>query len=94
MVEPKKLTTSNLGYSQISILWSIKKGKYWMKSHYIGATLQEMFPFFHHSWVPVEGTADICSCCETQNCVRTTGQGSWDRWGRRLGRDVAAKLGM
>ncbi|KAM3827930.1 zona pellucida sperm-binding protein 3-like [Vipera latastei] len=45
-----------------------------------------------NSWVPVEGTADICSCCETRNCVRTTGQAIWDRWGRRLGRDVAAKL--
>uniref|UniRef100_A0A8C6XZV1 Zona pellucida sperm-binding protein 3 n=1 Tax=Naja naja TaxID=35670 RepID=A0A8C6XZV1_NAJNA len=47
-----------------------------------------------NSWVPVEGTADICSCCETKHCIRTTGQGSSHRgqWGRRLGRDVAAKL--
>ncbi|XP_058011905.1 zona pellucida sperm-binding protein 3-like [Ahaetulla prasina] len=47
-----------------------------------------------NSWVPVEGTADICSCCKTQNCVRTTDRASshWDQWGRRLGRDVAAKL--
>ncbi|XP_034265409.1 zona pellucida sperm-binding protein 3 [Pantherophis guttatus] len=52
------------------------------------------FHLARNSWVPVEGTTDICSCCETQNCVRTTGQDSnhWDRWGRRLGRDVAAKL--
>ncbi|XP_070619659.1 zona pellucida sperm-binding protein 3 [Erythrolamprus reginae] len=47
-----------------------------------------------NSWVPVEGTADICSCCESQNCFRATGQGNnqWERWGGRLGRDVAAKL--
>uniref|UniRef100_A0A670YJ56 Zona pellucida sperm-binding protein 3 n=1 Tax=Pseudonaja textilis TaxID=8673 RepID=A0A670YJ56_PSETE len=47
-----------------------------------------------NSWVPVEGTTDICSCCETKNCVRTTGQGSshLDQWGRRLGRDVAANV--
>ncbi|XP_032089168.1 zona pellucida sperm-binding protein 3-like [Thamnophis elegans] len=47
-----------------------------------------------NSWAPVEGTTDICSCCETQKCVQTIGQGSrsWDQGGRRLGRDVAAKL--
>ncbi|KAM6426302.1 zona pellucida sperm-binding protein 3-like [Liasis olivaceus] len=51
---------------------------------------------FHQAsngWIPVEGTTDICSCCDNQNCVQSTGQtgGLWDRWGRRLGRDVAAK---
>ncbi|XP_053127746.1 zona pellucida sperm-binding protein 3-like [Hemicordylus capensis] len=48
-------------------------------------------------WIPVEGTRDICSCCESGNCGLTGGQprrpNTWDRWagGRRSGRDVASK---
>ncbi|XP_048337800.1 zona pellucida sperm-binding protein 3 [Sphaerodactylus townsendi] len=48
-------------------------------------------------WVPVEGTRDICNCCENRNCGPTRGQpgrvNPWGSWasGRRVGRDVAAK---
>ncbi|XP_054858283.1 zona pellucida sperm-binding protein 3-like [Eublepharis macularius] len=48
-------------------------------------------------WIPVEGTRDICSCCETGNCGPIGGAprraNSWDRWGtgRRVGRDAAPK---
>ncbi|KAL8197046.1 UNVERIFIED_CONTAM: hypothetical protein K2H54_007650 [Gekko kuhli] len=51
----------------------------------------------HNMWIPVEGTRNICSCCETRNCGPTGGQpgrvNPWDRWsgGRRVGRDVAAR---
>ncbi|XP_044306425.1 zona pellucida sperm-binding protein 3 [Varanus komodoensis] len=47
-------------------------------------------------WTPVEGTQDICACCETGNCDlpdQSRSVNTWDRWltGRRLGRDAAAK---
>ncbi|XP_061451418.1 zona pellucida sperm-binding protein 3-like isoform X2 [Rhineura floridana] len=48
-------------------------------------------------WIPVEGTRDICTCCETKNCGLTGGQprriNPWDSWarGRRSGRDASAK---
>ncbi|XP_062998227.1 zona pellucida sperm-binding protein 3-like [Elgaria multicarinata webbii] len=50
-----------------------------------------------NTWVPVEGTRDVCTCCETGNCDQTIGQprriNSWGRWtgGRRLGRAAAPK---
>ncbi|XP_008493540.2 zona pellucida sperm-binding protein 3 [Calypte anna] len=49
-------------------------------------------------WAPVEGTGDICSCCETGNCLTSAGY-SWRmnpaaRWtGRRLKRGVPSKHG-
>uniref|UniRef100_A0A8D2IU67 Zona pellucida sperm-binding protein 3 n=1 Tax=Varanus komodoensis TaxID=61221 RepID=A0A8D2IU67_VARKO len=50
-------------------------------------------------WTPVEGTQDICACCETGNCDlpdQSRSVNTWDRWltGRRLGRDAAAKQGV
>uniref|UniRef100_A0ACB8E5X4 Uncharacterized protein n=1 Tax=Sphaerodactylus townsendi TaxID=933632 RepID=A0ACB8E5X4_9SAUR len=51
----------------------------------------------YNGWVPVEGTRDICNCCENRNCGPTRGQpgrvNPWGSWasGRRVGRDVAAK---
>ena len=37
-----------------------------------------------NSWIPVEGTRDICGCCESRNCEQ--GQPRrlypWDRWAR------------
>nr|XP_056722021.1 zona pellucida sperm-binding protein 3-like [Euleptes europaea] len=53
-----------------------------------------------NTWIPVEGTRDICSCCETRNCGPTASQpgraNPWDRWasGRRVGRDVATRRDM
>ncbi|CAM4634847.1 unnamed protein product [Caretta caretta] len=49
------------------------------------------------SWSPVEGTRDICRCCETGNCG-LAGQSRrvnpLDRWsGRRFQRDVASRHG-
>ncbi|XP_038274069.1 zona pellucida sperm-binding protein 3-like isoform X3 [Dermochelys coriacea] len=48
-------------------------------------------------WSPVEGTRDICKCCETGNCG-LAGQSRrvnpLDRWpGRRFQRDVASRHG-
>ncbi|CAM2099283.1 unnamed protein product [Caretta caretta] len=48
-------------------------------------------------WSPVEGTRDICRCCETGNCG-LAGQSRrvnpLDRWsGRRFQRDVASRHG-
>ncbi|XP_006026322.1 zona pellucida sperm-binding protein 3-like [Alligator sinensis] len=44
-------------------------------------------------WSPVEGTRDICSCCETRNCgllVHSRRINHLDRWaGRRFRRDVS-----
>uniref|UniRef100_A0A8C8E9M3 Zona pellucida sperm-binding protein 3 n=1 Tax=Otus sunia TaxID=257818 RepID=A0A8C8E9M3_9STRI len=47
-------------------------------------------------WAPVEGTGDICSCCETGNCPlyggysrRTNPLARWP--GRRLKRDISSK---
>uniref|UniRef100_H2ZZG9 Zona pellucida sperm-binding protein 3 n=1 Tax=Latimeria chalumnae TaxID=7897 RepID=H2ZZG9_LATCH len=41
-----------------------------------------------NEWMPMEGDANICSCCETKNC------GLASKWqGSRWGRDVASKLG-
>ncbi|XP_069722664.1 zona pellucida sperm-binding protein 3-like [Phaenicophaeus curvirostris] len=47
-------------------------------------------------WVPLEGTGDICSCCETGNCLsyggysrRTNPLARWS--GRRLKRDIPSK---
>ncbi|CAM5144628.1 unnamed protein product [Eretmochelys imbricata] len=50
------------------------------------------------SWSPVEGTRDICRCCETGNCAFLGGQSGrgspLDRWsGRRFQRDVASRHG-
>ncbi|XP_027553847.1 zona pellucida sperm-binding protein 3-like [Neopelma chrysocephalum] len=49
-------------------------------------------------WAPVEGTGDICSCCETGNCQlhggysrRTNPPARWS--GRRLRRDVPSEQG-
>ncbi|XP_042327845.1 POM121 and ZP3 fusion protein, partial [Sceloporus undulatus] len=48
-------------------------------------------------WIPVEGTRDICACCETRNCDQIQGQprrfNTWERWGRgrRSVRAAAAK---
>ncbi|CAM2099287.1 unnamed protein product [Caretta caretta] len=48
-------------------------------------------------WAPVEGTRDICRCCETGNCalLGQSGRGSpLDRWPRRrFQRDVASRHG-
>ncbi|XP_061205934.1 zona pellucida sperm-binding protein 3-like [Neopsephotus bourkii] len=49
-------------------------------------------------WAPVEGTGDICSCCETGNCPLYGGYSRRPnpaaRWpGRRLRRDLASKQG-
>ncbi|KAG6939860.1 zona pellucida sperm-binding protein 3, partial [Chelydra serpentina] len=49
-------------------------------------------------WSPVEGTRDICRCCETGNCALFGGQSGrgspLDRWpGRRFQRDVAFRQG-
>ncbi|XP_044835745.1 zona pellucida sperm-binding protein 3-like [Mauremys mutica] len=49
-------------------------------------------------WAPVEGTRDICRCCETGNCALLGGQSGrgspLDRWpGRRFWRDVASRHG-
>ncbi|CAM5087252.1 unnamed protein product [Natator depressus] len=49
-------------------------------------------------WSPVEGTRDICRCCETRNCAFLGGQSGrgspLDRWsGRRFQRDVASRHG-
>ncbi|XP_053898520.1 zona pellucida sperm-binding protein 3-like [Malaclemys terrapin pileata] len=49
-------------------------------------------------WSPVEGTRDICRCCETGNCALLgghSGRGSpLDRWpGRHFQRDVASRHG-
>nr|XP_060611938.1 zona pellucida sperm-binding protein 3-like [Anolis sagrei ordinatus] len=52
------------------------------------------------SWVPVEGTRDICTCCERRNCDQFQGQprriNPWERWGRgrRSARDGPAKHGV
>ncbi|XP_066491566.1 zona pellucida sperm-binding protein 3-like [Tiliqua scincoides] len=48
-----------------------------------------------NSWVPVEGTRDICNCCETRNCL-TGGQPrrlpDWNRRTRgRFGRALVSK---
>lgn len=58
------------------------------------------FTSLKSSWIPVEGTRDICNCCETRNCL-TGGQPrrpviQWNRSsrGRRVRRDVASKHGM
>lgn len=44
------------------------------------------------SWVPVEGTRDICSCCETGNCeppALSRRLNPMERWpGRRFRRDA------
>ncbi|XP_009978213.1 PREDICTED: zona pellucida sperm-binding protein 3-like [Tauraco erythrolophus] len=49
-------------------------------------------------WAPVEGTGDICSCCETGTCPlyggysrRTNPLARWS--GRRLKRDISSKQG-
>nr|XP_010307641.1 PREDICTED: zona pellucida sperm-binding protein 3-like [Balearica regulorum gibbericeps] len=49
-------------------------------------------------WAPVEGTGDICSCCETGNCAlyggysrRINPPARWPR--RRLKRDIPSKQG-
>ncbi|XP_062819125.1 zona pellucida sperm-binding protein 3-like [Anolis carolinensis] len=53
-----------------------------------------------NTWVPVEGTRDICTCCESGNCDQFQGQprriNPWERWGRgrRSARASAAKQGM
>ncbi|XP_050759181.1 zona pellucida sperm-binding protein 3-like [Gymnogyps californianus] len=49
-------------------------------------------------WAPVEGTGDICSCCETGNCPLYGGYSRRinppARWlGRRLKRDIASRQG-
>ncbi|XP_023959786.1 zona pellucida sperm-binding protein 3-like [Chrysemys picta bellii] len=49
-------------------------------------------------WSPVEGTRQICSCCETGNCGLVGGQSRsvnpLDRWsGRRFQRDVPCRHG-
>ncbi|XP_030434504.1 zona pellucida sperm-binding protein 3-like [Gopherus evgoodei] len=48
-------------------------------------------------WSPVEGTRDICRCCETGNCGLAGRSGRvrpLDRWpGRRFQRDVASRHG-
>uniref|UniRef100_A0A8C3SQ09 Zona pellucida sperm-binding protein 3 n=1 Tax=Chelydra serpentina TaxID=8475 RepID=A0A8C3SQ09_CHESE len=49
-------------------------------------------------WSPVEGTRQICSCCETGNCGLVGGQSRrvnpLDRWsGRRFQRDVPPRHG-
>uniref|UniRef100_A0A8C3KQF1 Zona pellucida sperm-binding protein 3 n=1 Tax=Calidris pygmaea TaxID=425635 RepID=A0A8C3KQF1_9CHAR len=49
-------------------------------------------------WAPVEGTGDICSCCETGNCPSHGGYSQRihppARWsGRRLKRDIPSKQG-
>ncbi|XP_061302393.1 zona pellucida sperm-binding protein 3-like [Pezoporus flaviventris] len=49
-------------------------------------------------WAPVEGTGDICSCCETGNCPLYGGYSQRPnpaaRWpGRRLRRDLSSKQG-
>ncbi|XP_062468130.1 zona pellucida sperm-binding protein 3-like [Pezoporus occidentalis] len=49
-------------------------------------------------WAPVEGTGDICSCCETGNCPLYGGYSRRPspaaRWpGRRLRRDLSSKQG-
>ncbi|XP_039347722.1 zona pellucida sperm-binding protein 3-like isoform X2 [Mauremys reevesii] len=48
-------------------------------------------------WSPVEGTRDICRCCETGNCGLAGQSGRvrpLDRWpGRRFQRDVASRHG-
>ncbi|XP_077173975.1 zona pellucida sperm-binding protein 3 [Paroedura picta] len=47
-----------------------------------------------NTWLPLEGSRDICSCCETRNCGPTSVQpgrvNPWERWsgGRRVGRAV------
>ncbi|XP_054244095.1 zona pellucida sperm-binding protein 3-like [Indicator indicator] len=49
-------------------------------------------------WAPVEGTGDICSCCETNNCPLHGGSSQRvnpaARWpGRRARRDTSSKQG-
>ncbi|XP_030354075.1 zona pellucida sperm-binding protein 3-like [Strigops habroptila] len=49
-------------------------------------------------WAPVEGTGDICSCCETGNCPLYGGYSRRSnppaRWpGRRLRRDISSEQG-
>ncbi|XP_064013304.1 zona pellucida sperm-binding protein 3-like [Pogoniulus pusillus] len=49
-------------------------------------------------WVPVEGTADICSCCETSNCPLHRGYSQRlnpaARWpARRVRRDTSSQQG-
>uniref|UniRef100_A0A8C4WQ17 Zona pellucida sperm-binding protein 3 n=1 Tax=Gopherus evgoodei TaxID=1825980 RepID=A0A8C4WQ17_9SAUR len=49
-------------------------------------------------WAPVEGTRDICRCCETRDCALLGGQSGrgshLDRWPRRrFQRDVASRHG-
>ncbi|XP_067390814.1 zona pellucida sperm-binding protein 3-like [Emydura macquarii macquarii] len=49
-------------------------------------------------WSPVEGTRDICRCCETGNCGLPGGESGrvslLDRWpGRRFQREVASEQG-
>ncbi|KAI6077968.1 Zona pellucida sperm-binding protein 3-like protein [Aix galericulata] len=49
-------------------------------------------------WAPVEGTGDICSCCETGNCALYGGYSRRNnplaRWpGRRLRRDISSRQG-
>ncbi|XP_074863191.1 zona pellucida sperm-binding protein 3-like [Carettochelys insculpta] len=51
-----------------------------------------------NTWLPVEGTRDICSCCESGNCGPVGGQSRrpnpLDRWlGRRFQRDVPPRPG-
>ncbi|XP_026504228.1 zona pellucida sperm-binding protein 3-like [Terrapene carolina triunguis] len=50
-----------------------------------------------NGWSPVEGTRDICRCCETGNCGLAGQSGRvrpLDRWpGRRFLRDVASRHG-
>ncbi|KAJ6664184.1 hypothetical protein lerEdw1_008400 [Lerista edwardsae] len=49
-------------------------------------------------WSPVEGTRDICSCCETRNCGSVGGfsrrvNPSWRRPGRLFQRDLSSSYG-
>ncbi|XP_062998708.1 zona pellucida sperm-binding protein 3-like [Elgaria multicarinata webbii] len=51
-----------------------------------------------NSWSPVEGTVDICSCCETKNCGLPEGQPArinsrWRGAGGRFQRDASSMHG-
>ncbi|NXA33137.1 ZP3 protein, partial [Eudromia elegans] len=42
-------------------------------------------------WAPVEGTRDICSCCEVRNCGSRRPHGSFQRQGERFRRELSSQ---
>uniref|UniRef100_A0A8D0BND9 Zona pellucida sperm-binding protein 3 n=1 Tax=Salvator merianae TaxID=96440 RepID=A0A8D0BND9_SALMN len=52
-----------------------------------------------NSWLPVEGSADVCRCCETKNCelpvhLSRSNDPWWQRARGRFQRDASVKQGM